>query len=363
MDLYEILEVGKTADIEEIKRSYKRLAKRYHPDRNPGDDEATEKFKDVQEAYDALSDPNKRAEYDRFGTVGRRPPMSAEKYNKTTTRAQPRTRRPGDFSNTWEEFFGGSPDRGRSIQVRVEISLEEAFQGVKKTIKTHQLGRCNTCEGKGYTAWDACSHCAGSGKAFLKQAPFNIFVTCNHCRGTGRSGTNKCADCLGTCFTPMGDKFLDVDIPAGADNGMQVRLMGEGEPGKNGAKAGDIAVVVVVKTHNLYKREGSNLFIDVIVPYTELVFGAEYQLPLLTGEKITFKVPKGTQGGTRFRIKGHGFPNLYQRTKGDLIVTTKLEVPASVAGEYESALEKLKDYEKINVTPKRKEFLNAIGQK
>lgn len=351
MDLYKILDIGKDANDAEIKKAYRKLAMQHHPDRNPGDKSAEDRFKQVQEAFDVLSDSNKRAEYDRFGTVGRRQPEA--------------TKKPGPFhhdpfTNIWEEFFGGSHDRGRSVQIRVEIELKDVLTGTQKPIKLTQKGRCDKCEGKGFTEWQSCHNCSGSGRSFLKQSPFNIFMSCPACDGTGRSGTVKCADCLGTSFTPIGEKIINVDIPPGVDTGMQVRIANEGEPGRNGARNGDVFVIIVVKGHSLYARQGKDIVVDVPVGYTQLVLGDKITIPTLESGQIDFDIPPGTQSGTKFRIKGLGLPDLKGMNKGDLVAIVKVEVPTTP--KYKSVLEELAKCEREEITPKREAFAKKVKE-
>lgn len=350
MDLYEILGVGKNAKEKEIKKAYRGLAMKFHPDRNPGDKLAEDNFKQLQEAYEVLSDSNKRAEYDRFGTVGRRQP-EATKPKPQNSHAE------SAFKNAFEEFFGGDQDRGRSVQIRVEVELKEAFTGIQKPIRLTQKGRCDKCDGKGFSDWQPCHNCSGSGRSFLKQNPFNIFMTCPACRGTGRSGTIKCEDCLGACFKPIGEKIINVDIPAGIETGMQIRLPNEGEPGRNGGKNGDVFVIIVVKEHNLYSRQGKDIIIEIPVGYTQLVLGDKVTIPTLESRIIDFDIPPGTQTGTKFRLKGLGMPDL-KGNKGDLVAIVRVEVP--MTPKYKSVLEELAKCERENVTPKIKDFLEKI---
>lgn len=352
MDLYEILGIGKDAKEDEIKKAYRKLAMAFHPDRNPGDNDAADNFKQVQEAYDILSDPNKRSEYDRFGTVGRRRP-------ETTKKPEPSYNR-DPFTNIWEEFFGGNNDRGRSVQIRVEIELKDVITGTQKPIKLTQKGRCDKCEGKGFTEWQACQNCSGSGRSFLKQTPFNVFMSCPACNGTGRSGTVKCDSCLGTSFTPIGEKLVNVDIPPGIDTGMQIRIANEGEPGRNGARNGDVFVIIVVKGHHLYTRQGKDIIVDVPVCYTQLVLGGKITIPTLELRQIDFDIPPGTQSGTKFRLKGLGLPDLKGMNKGDLVAIVKVEVPTTP--KYKSVLEELAKCEQEEITPKREAFAKKVKE-
>ena len=275
------------------------------------------------------------------------------------TKPKPKYHQNDNFKNIWEEFFGGGQDRGRSIQIRVEIELKEVLTGTQKPIKLTQKGRCGKCEGKGFTEWQACHSCSGSGRSFRKQSPFNIFGTCPNCGGTGRSGTIKCQDCLGTSFTPIGEKIIEVDIPPGIDTGMQIRILDEGEPGRNGAKNGDVFVIIVVKEHGLYIRQGKDIIVEVPVSYTQLALGDSITIPNLESRKIDFDIPPGTQSGTKFRLKGLGLPDL-KGVKGDLIAIVRVEVPTTPG--YKSILEELAKHERENITPKREAFAKKVKE-
>ena len=344
MNFYEVLGISKDATEDQIKKAYRTLVFKFHPDRNLGDKEAEENFKKVQEAYEVLIDPQKRAEYDRFGTVGR----------------QQHGHNP--FQNIWEDFFGGGQqqDRGRSIQIHVEVELEEVLTGTKKPVKLTTKVSCDKCAGNGFTDWQPCNACSGSGKAFLKISPFNIFTACQVCRGTGRNGTIKCDVCQGTNFKSTGDKVVEVKIPAGIETGMQIRLIGEGEPGLNGTKNGDVIVILVVKNNDLYVRQGRDIIIEVPVSYTQLVLGDKVTIPSLDSKKIDFEIPPGTQSGAKFRIKGFGLPDLNGSNRGDLIASVCLEVPMTT--NYRNVLEALAKCEKENITPKRNSFNKKVKQ-
>ncbi len=339
MDYYKILQVDKNASLDEIKKAYRRLALEKHPDRCGGNKDAEKEFVQIQEAFEVLSDADKRSQYDRFGRVGRNQPQAAP-------------------TNIWEHFFGGSPDRGRSVQVRIDIELKDVLFGIKKTIKLQKKGRCDKCDGKGYTSWQPCIRCSGSGKAFLKQHPFNVFMPCQDCRGTGRNGTVKCQDCLATGFTPLAEKAIDINIPPGVETGMQMRIPGEGEPGRNGAASGDLVIVIVVKEHDLFKKQDRDLIIEVPVSYTQLVLGAEMTIPTLDGHKINFNIPSGSQTGTRFRLKDLGLPDT-KGQRGGLLVLVRLEVPTEIDENYKTLIEGLAKIEPV--MPKRAEFVKKTS--
>lgn len=344
MTHYETLGVDKHANEEQIKKAYRKLASQHHPDRNPGDKEAENKFKEVQTAYDVLSDSAKRAEYDRFGGS---PPHSA----------------PGpNFTNIWETFFGGSVDRGRNVQVRLEIDLKDVLYGVRKNIMITQKGRCKKCEGKGFSDWQECHVCSGTGRTTVRQSPFSIYMSCSNCHGTGRTGTTKCVDCFATGFSPLQDYPVAVEVPAGVETGMQIRLSGLGEPGRNGAHHGDVFVIIVVKDHALYHRNGCDILMDYPVTYTQLVQGSEITIPLISGGHAPIVIPPGTATNTRFRIKSQGMPTIANsNVRGDTIVTVQVDVPTELPDDYKELLAKLKEVESQHPGPKTKEYQKKVA--
>ena len=348
MDYYETLGVSRTATEAEIKKAYRRNALKYHPDRNPGDKSAEEMFKRVQEAYDSLSDPVKRSHYDGGSSFRSAPPRGR--------------RRQPDFASVFEEFFGGGVDRGRNIQVRVEVDLTDIMSGCTRHILVKKRMRCPGCEGKGYTSFVPCPACGGSGfGAKIDSAPFQFTMPCNLCKGSGKSSIDRCTDCAGAGFGGFTEKTLAVPIPQGIDNGMQVRIQGEGEEGAFGSRPGDLFVVVLIKDHPIFKREGRDLYCEIPVSYTQLVLGDEIELPTLDKSSVKVKVPAGTQTGTRFRMKGRGLPDIQSPLHlGDILATVKVESPAELCGEYKTLLEKLAEMERLHPTPKREEFINKM---
>lgn len=351
-DYYTVLGVSRTATVEEIKKAYRTLAKQYHPDRNPGDKDAEAKFKEVQEAYDTLSDMEKRAFYDR----GAGPSMRFRKGRKPGPSPSPGF----SFEEVMEEFFGGSTFRGRNIQVRVEIELKEVLTGCTKTIKIKKRKRCMKCEGKGYSSSTQCMPCNGTGFKIATDAPFLVQTVCPDCEGKGVLKTVRCDECLGAGFTPMEDKMLNIQIPAGIANGMQVRLAGEGEEAQKGGKPGDVLVVVLVKDHHIFKVEGPHLTVDIPVSYTQCALGGKINIPTITDEKIEVDIPAGSQSNTRFRLRGRGLPDP-RGIVGDLVATIKVETPKELNEEYRKVLEQLAELEGRLVTPRRDAWAKKVG--
>lgn len=352
---YELLGVPKTATQEEIKKAYRQKARQYHPDRNIGDKEAEEMFKRVQEAYDTLNDPAKRALYD-----GGAPSM----HFRRGRRPNPGPARPAGFSfeDVMEEFFGGSTYKGRNIQVRLEIEFKEVMTGCIKHIKVKKRKTCTGCSGFGYTGFTPCGNCAGSGFVQVADAPFEFRTSCQVCGGTGKANTVKCGDCAGSGFLPgYHENGLEVHIPAGIVSGMQIRLPGEGEPSLRGGNNGDVVIFVLVKDHPIFNREGPHLTVEVPVSYTQLVLGDEIDIPTLSGETVKVKIPSGSQSHTKFRLKGKGFP-AGNGAVGDLLATVKIETPKTLDEDYKKTLEQLAELEKKNVTPRREQWAKKSAQ-
>ena len=347
---YEILGLTKTATPEEIKKSYKKLARENHPDSNPGDPSAAERFKEIQEAYEVLKDPNKKAQYDGGG------------FNM-----QFRTRGPSGFNpmgagfsfqDVMEGFFGGSNFRGSNINVHLEIEFEESFTGCKKQIKVKKKKVCATCRGKAYSTYDHCNNCAGSGTTQVNDGPFQIRVPCQPCSGTGRINVKKCEDCAGQGYSADAiETDMEVEIPAGVDNGMQMRMANKGEDSLRGGTPGDLIISLIVKEHPVFTREGLNLCIDIPVSYTQLVLGGDIEVPTLTEGKGTIKIQPGCQSHTKFKLRGKGF------LTGDLIATVKVDVPDVLNEDYKAAIEILSELEKNNISSKRQNYINKLEPK
>jgi molecular chaperone DnaJ len=342
-DYYEVLGVTRTSTEVEIKRAYRTLAVKHHPDKNPGDTEAEEKFKEAAEAYAVLSDAQKRAAYDRFGhSAG-----SSAGFD------------PG-FSNIEDIFdlfgFGDmfgqrggrrtSVQRGADLRYDLEMTLEEAATGKDEKLRIPRLEKCEECDGKGAekgTTAEACITCQGSGQTRYQQGFFSVMRTCSNCGGKGQIIRNPCKNCKGAGRIEK-EKTLEIKIPAGVETGSRLRVTGEGEAGVNGGPAGDLFVVLHVKEHELFERQAANLYSAVPVTFAQAALGAEIKVKTLDGEE-DLKVPAGTQTGTVFRIKSHGMPALGGRGKGDLFVAVTLMTPKTLTKEQRKLLEQLAEIE------------------
>lgn len=349
MDFYQILGVAKNATETEIHKAYRKLAMQYHPDRNPGDKEAEEKFKQIQEAYETLHDPVRKSRYD----GGHRTTHKAPSGGRNATS--------GPFNNIWDVFTGGGTpnaqvERGRNIQVNVDIELKDVFSGVSRNITIPKRERCIKCNAQGYAEHKPCNKCHGSGKTAIKQSPFNIWMGCGDCNGTGRSGTISCSDCKGQGFTTTANIDISVTIPQGVDTGHQLRLAGYGEPSKKpDGKNGDLNLIIIVKEHKLFKRNGVNLTYEFPVGYSDLCLGATVEIPTITGSAMV-TIPPNTSDYTQFRLKGMGLP-YFNGGKGDLIVIVKLTMPSPDAvNSNKELLQSISQFEKNYLAKERERF-------
>lgn len=337
-DYYDILGVDKNADEATIKKAYRTLAKKYHPDMNPGDAEAEKKFKEANEAYAILSDPQKKQQYDQFGHA------AFEQGGPSAGGGFGGFEGFGGFGDIFSDIFGGgfggsgssrrnSPMRGDDVGATVNVTFEEAAFGVKKDITYNRIQRCSSCNGSGAekgTHAETCSACNGTGQRRVVQKmmgmQFQSTTTCDMCRGTGKVIKNPCSNCRGTGFVKVSKK-LGVSIPAGINDGERIALRGEGCDGKNGGPTGDLIITVRVKRHSVFERDGYNIYCDVPITVTEATLGAEITVPTLEGN-IQYTVPEGTQPGTQFTIRQKGIPYVNNSTRrGDLIFTVNVEIP------------------------------------
>ena len=352
-DYYEVLGVSKGASEDEIKRAYKKLARKYHPDMNPGDKEAEEKFKEVNEANEVLSDPDKKARYDQFGFAGVDPNYGAGGgYGAGGFDF-------GDLGDIFGSFFGGGfggggqrrrngPQRGESIRMSVSVDFTEAAFGCEKEVTVERSEQCPTCKGNGCapgTTPEVCPDCHGSGAVTQSQrTPFGVMQTqavCGKCRGTGKIIHQPCPDCHGSGRARK-RKTVKVNIPAGIDNGQTISLRGQGHAGKNGGPNGDLLITVMVKPHDIFRREGTSVFCEAPITFTQAVLGAEMEIPTIDG-KVKYTIPEGPQTGTVFRLRGKGIPVLNGHGRGDQYVTVTIETPRGLNREQKDALKKFSE--------------------
>ena len=362
-DYYEVLGLQKGASEEEIKKAFRKMALKYHPDRNQGDKEAEEKFKEINEAYSVLSDPEMKKKYDMFGFAGVDPSAQAGGagagqggYTTWTTGGFDGV----DLGDIFGDFFGGgggfsggtrrrnAPSKGRDIQHSLKITFEEAAFGTKKTITVRKYIKCGKCQGSGAapgTEKRTCPKCKGTGQVQMVRntlfGQMQTATTCPDCNGSGYVIDKPCPDCHGSGQV-MKNIRIEVNIPAGVDEGSVIPIRGQGEPGRNGGPNGDLFVVLAVGQHKLFKREESDLYLDIPISFTQAALGDEIIVPTLDG-KVSYKVPAGTQPGTVFRLRGKGVTDIRTGKMGDLYVKVILEVPTRLNAEQRNIIKEMGD--------------------
>jgi len=352
-DFYEILGVQKNASDDEIKKSYRKLAMKYHPDRNKDDKGAEKKFKEATAAYEALKDPEKRAAYDQYGhDAFRQGGMGG---------AQGFGDFAGGFSDIFEEFFGGGfgsssrqrgPQRGNDLRYNMSVSLQEAFNGKKSQIRIPSYDGCDLCSATGSvdkSGPSTCATCGGHGKVRSTQGFFSIERPCPTCGGEGSSIKNPCLKCSGTGQVKK-QKTISVTIPAGVDTGTRIRISGEGELGQKGAGNGDLYIFVEVQKDKLFKREEENIFCEIPISITTAILGGEVEVPTIDGKKARLNIPSGTQSETQFRLKGKGMSVLRQTRRGDMYVEATVEIPVNLNNTQKAILQ---EFEKEGGTSKK----------
>jgi molecular chaperone DnaJ len=344
-DYYEVLGVPRTATEQDIKSAYRKLALKYHPDRNPGDKQAEEKFKEAAEAYSVLADPDKRHLYDRYGHAGLGGAATSGFDPNVFHGFEDILGGLGDFFG-FGDIFGGSrrrgPQRGADLRYDLDISFEEAARGTETTIQIPRTEACDTCRGSGAAPGSrpsACPQCHGSGQLRYQQGFFTVARTCGHCRGTGSVITKPCPTCRGAGRVQR-ERKLTVRIPAGIATGQRLRLAGEGEAGPSGGPPGDLYVVIHVQAHPFFHRDGNDLYCEIPVSFPTLALGGEIRVPTLEGEE-SLTVPEGTESGTTFRLRGRGMPDVGGQGRGDLLVTLKVQTPKKLTREQRKLLEQL----------------------
>ena len=354
-DYYEVLGVAKTASEDEIKSAYRKLAKKYHPDLNPGNAEAEAKFKEVNEAYGVLSDADKRAKYDQYGTAD--PQAGFGGGFSGGFGGFGGGGFSGGFEDIFENIFGGfsgsrrsnnAPEQGRDLRVDIELTFEEAAFGTKKEINLTREESCDECGGSGAakgTTAEVCQACHGSGQVRTTQntvfGSFSSTQQCTACHGTGRIIRTPCKKCGGKGRIRRARR-ISINVPAGIDNGQAITLRGEGEQGKRGGAAGDLYVYFSVKPHKLFKRRGNDIYLEVAVSFANAALGAEITVPTLE-DSIKYKIPEGTQPGTVFRIRGKGIKRLGGNDRGDMYITVGVEVPRRLSSKQKELLRAFDD--------------------
>lgn len=351
-DYYEVLGVSRGASEDEIKKAYKKMARKYHPDLNPGDKTAEEKFKEVNEAYEVLSDADKKARYDQYGHAGVDPNFGAGGFGGGFDGSFDF----GDLGDIFGSFFSGgfgggrrtnpnAPQRGESIRMSIAISFEEAAFGCEKAVTVERYETCDTCHGNGCapgTSPEVCPDCHGTGTVQVRrQTPMGVFATsspCPKCGGKGRIIHQPCKDCRGSGMVRK-KKTIQASIPAGIDNGQTISIRGQGNAGKNGGPAGDLLITITVRPHEMFRREGTSVLCEAPITFTQAVLGAELEIPTIDG-KVKYTLPEGTQSGTTFRLKGKGIPSINGRGRGDQYVTVYIETPKNLNKEQKEALKK-----------------------
>lgn len=366
-DYYEVLGVQRGASADEMKKAYRKLAMQYHPDRNKDNKEAEAKFKELNEAYDVLKDEQKRAAYDRYGHgafdgMGRGPGGGAGGFDA------------GSFSDIFEEVFGdfmggmrggarnaNGAQRGSDLRYDLTIDLEEAFKGLKSTIKLTTMAACERCKGNGAepgTGVENCNTCNGRGVVRTQSGFFTVERTCPTCNGQGKIIKSPCKSCSGQGRVRK-ERKLDVNIPAGVDDGTRIRLSGEGEAGLKGGPAGDLYVVLSVKPHRFFKRDGAHLFCRVPVSMVTAALGGQIEVPIIDGNKVKVNIPAGTQNGTQMRLAGKGMSILRSTGRGDMYLEVAVETPVNLSKRQKELLQEF-DGQGQNNSPESQGFFQKV---
>lgn len=362
-DYYEVLGVTRDASQQQISVAYRKLALQYHPDRNPDDEDAITRFKECAEAFEVLSDDEKRARYDRFGHAG---------LDGSAGAGGPHFTDAEDIFDAFGDMFGdilGGRGRGRRARrgtdVRCDVTLDliEAARGTTKVLKFNRRESCGTCSGSGIRPGEeaeTCSYCGGQGQVLQSSGFFRVQTTCPGCRGRGKIIRNPCLDCHGEGLV-VESVEREVHIPAGVDSSTRLRLEGEGEPSSAGGRRGDCYCFITVRDHPLFQREGQHLICEVPIMYSQAVLGATVEVPTLDGPE-DLDIPSGTQTGKVFKLRGRGMPDPRGRGKGDLLVQVHIEAPKVLSPRHEEVLRELAEIEHANVSPHRKSFFEKLRE-
>jgi len=353
---YEVLGVERAATKEKIAEAYRKLALKHHPDRNPGDEEAVARFKEAAEAFEVLSDPEKRGRYDRYGHAAFEGAGASHFHDVGDIFAA--------FGDIFGDMFGGGRHRvrrGADVRCDVTIDLMEAAHGVTKSVHFLRHHVCEACRGtgaKGGAEPDTCSYCGGRGQVVQSTGIFSLRTSCPACRGSGKVVRDKCRECRGSGYVQK-KVTREVAVPAGVDNQTQLRLHGEGEPSPDGGPPGDCYCFIKVKPHPLFERQGQHLVCQVPIGYSQAALGATIEVPTLDG-RDELRIPAGTQSGEIFKLEGRGMPDPRYRGRGDLLVQVHVEVARKINPEHEKVLRKLAEYENVDMTPERESFFQKL---
>ena len=365
-DYYEILGVSKTATADEIKKSYRQQALKFHPDKNPGDKSAEDKFKEATEAYQVLSDTQKRQQYDQYGHQAFGPQGPQVDYSNLEEVFADIFGGRGGTDSIFDVFFGAGGRRGRGgssgqrgsagadLQIEIHLDLVDVLEQQDKTIELSRLEPCESCHGEGGNGKRECSQCGGRGQVAYRQGFFTFASTCPKCSGGGTSFKSSCQECRATGVRRAKHK-LTVKIPAGVEDGMQLRLRGEGDTGTNGGRRGELYVLIRVRAHSNFERHESHLQTNITISYVEAVLGTEVELKGLTGETLSVKIPAGAQHGSLLRLRNKGLPSVDSRDTGDLLVHVTVEIPKNI-----SAREKQLLLEIAEIRSTNKGFFNKV---
>ena len=359
-DYYDVLGLSKSASDSEIKSSYRKLAMKYHPDKNPDDKKAEDSFREITESYEILKDPQKRAAYDQYGHAA---------FSQGSSGGNPGGGFGGGFSDIFEDMFGRGGEQGRrsaatgsDLRYDLSVSLEQAFSGDQMEISLTVPTKCEPCNGSGANKGSQpkqCNQCGGHGKVRAQQGFFTIERTCAACSGVGETISDPCRPCKGQGRVNKSKK-LSVNVPAGVDNGTRIRLSGEGEAGARGSTSGDLYIFIDIKEHSLFQRDGKDTFIEVPVSVIDAVLGNSIQVPCVDGSKAKMNLSSGTQSGTRLRMKGKGMPALRGGSRGDQYVEITVETPVGISKKQEDLFQQIKELGIEKVSPKTKRFKKMI---
>lgn len=366
-DYYEILGAARNASSDELKKSYRKLAMKYHPDRNPDDDVAEQKFKELNEAYEVLKDEQKRAAYDQYGHSAFKAQAGGGGFGGGHHDFNQFNDAFGDF---FSDFMGGRGGgrprdgkvRGSDLKFNMEVSLEDAFNGLEKTITFSAASSCDSCSGSGSkdsSGTNTCSTCQGHGVVRMQQGFFAVEQTCSNCQGTGRIIKNPCGSCSGQGRSTQ-QRNLKVTIPAGIEDGTRMRLSGEGEAGAHGGTSGDLYIHIHVATHKFFKVENSNLHCQVPINFATAALGGHVEIPAISGETLKVKVPSGSQNNDKLRVKGQGMSKVRSSNRGDLYVHLTIMVPTSLNKKQKELITELKEELDQNPSDGEKSFLDKV---